>query len=39
MTPVITNRRSTMKVYIWQTGKKPLLVDDFLVRIYGKRHQ
>jgi hypothetical protein len=35
MTPVISNPEGILKVYIWNTGKKPLLLDDFEVKIYG----
>ncbi len=37
MTPEISNPRGILKVYIWNTGRKPLLVDDFTVNIYGSR--
>ena len=35
MTPEIANPDGILKIYIWTTGKKPLLVDDFRVNIYG----
>jgi hypothetical protein len=36
MLPEISNDRGILKVYIWNTGKKPMLVDDFRVWIYGE---
>ncbi|MEI7661324.1 MAG: hypothetical protein WCK34_03970, partial [Bacteroidota bacterium] len=36
MTPEIANPGGLLKIYIWNTGRKPVLVDDFAVRIYGK---
>ncbi len=35
MTPEITNPDGILKIYIWTTGKKPLLIDDFRINIYG----
>ena len=37
MTPEISNARGILKIYIWNTGKKPMLIDDFVVRFYGSR--
>ena len=37
MTPEIENPTSILKIYIWTTGRKPVLIDDFLVRIYSRR--
>lgn len=37
MTPVIGNPSGVLKVYIWNTSKKPLLVDDFRIEIFGKK--
>jgi hypothetical protein len=37
MLPEIANPGGILKVYIWNTGKKPMLVDDFEVRVYGKK--
>jgi hypothetical protein len=34
MTPVIANQKATLRVYIWQTGKKGLLIDDMSVKIF-----
>jgi hypothetical protein len=34
MTPVIANKDATLRVYIWQTGKKGLLMDDMSVKIF-----
>ncbi len=36
MLPEFSNPNGILKVYIWNTGKKPMLVDDFVVRFYGK---
>jgi hypothetical protein len=36
MTPAINNHHGILKVYLWNTGKKPMLLDDFSIRIYGK---
>ena len=36
MLPEISNPAGILKVYIWNTQKKPMLVDDFRVRVYGK---
>ena len=36
MLPEFSNPDGILKVYIWNTGKKPMLVDDFVVRFYGK---
>ena len=35
MLPEITSPDRILKVYIWNTKKKPMLVDDFKVRVYG----
>jgi hypothetical protein len=35
MLPVISNPAGILKVYVWNTQKKPMLVDDFRVRFYG----
>ena len=37
MTPEIENPTGILKIYIWTTGRKPVLIDDFLVRIYSRR--
>ncbi|MEI6682660.1 MAG: hypothetical protein WCO44_08530 [Bacteroidota bacterium] len=37
MTPEIGNPAGILKIYIWTTGKKPLLIDDFRIKIYGTR--
>ena len=37
MTPVISNHHGILKVYIWNTGKIPLLIDDFTLRIFGQQ--
>ena len=37
MTPVFSNPQGIFKVYIWNTGKKPLLIDDFSVMVYGRQ--
>ena len=39
MTPIIGNPRGILKVYIWNTGKEPLLIDDFRIEIFGKNNQ
>ncbi len=36
MTPVISNPRGILKVYIWNTGKIPLLIDDFSLKIFSR---
>ena len=36
MLPAISDPDKILKVYIWNTGKKPMLVDDFVVRVYGE---
>jgi hypothetical protein len=35
MLPEIENEQGIVKVYIWNAGKKPMLVDDLRVRFYG----
>lgn len=35
MLPDISNPDGILKVYIWNTQKKPMLIDDFRVRFYG----
>ena len=35
MTPVIGNPHGILKIYLWNTGKQPLLIDDFQVQIFG----
>jgi hypothetical protein len=37
MLPEISNPDRVLKIYIWNTGKKPILIDDFTVRFYGSR--
>lgn len=32
--PEIVNPRGILKVYIWNTGKQPMLIDDFELRFY-----
>ncbi|MFZ4521537.1 MAG: hypothetical protein ACOYNC_07520 [Bacteroidales bacterium] len=34
MLPEMSNPERTLKIYIWNTKKKPMLVDDFRVRFY-----
>jgi hypothetical protein len=36
MLPEISNPDRILKVYIWNTGRKPMLVDDFTVRFFGR---
>ncbi len=36
MLPEIANPDGILKIYIWNTGKKPMLVDDFGVRVFGR---
>jgi hypothetical protein len=35
MLPRISNPDGILKIYIWNTTKKPMLVDDFTVKFYG----
>ena len=37
MLPEMDNPDGILKVYIWNTGKKPMLIDDFSIRIYGRK--
>ncbi len=37
MLPEIANPQTILKIYIWNTRKKPMLVDDFRVRFYSGR--
>lgn len=37
MTPRIFNPEGILKVYLWNTGNKPLLLDDFRVEVFGER--
>jgi hypothetical protein len=37
MLPMITNPDRILKVYVWNTKKKPMLVDDFRVRFYSEQ--
>ncbi len=37
MTPVISNPGGILKVYLWNTGKKTLLMDDFRVVVFGRK--
>ena len=36
MLPEIADPERILKVYIWNTGKKPLLIDDFTIRFFGE---
>ena len=36
MLPEISNPDRILKVYIWNTQKKPMLVDDFVLKVYGR---
>ncbi len=36
MLPVIRNPRGILKVYVWNTGKGTILVDDFRVMVFGE---
>ncbi|MCX6266361.1 MAG: hypothetical protein NTW16_03260 [Bacteroidetes bacterium] len=37
MLPEISNSDGILKVYIWNTQKKPMLIDDFKVGFYGRK--
>ncbi|MCK9203718.1 MAG: hypothetical protein M0P58_04685 [Bacteroidales bacterium] len=37
--PEISNPRGILKIYIWNTGKKPMLVDDFGLKFYRLKNQ
>jgi hypothetical protein len=36
MLPEMSNPEGILKVYIWNTKKKPMLIDDFTLRFYGR---
>ena len=39
MLPEISNPKGILKIYVWNTRKKPMLIDDFRVRFYGERKE